>query len=997
MKTVKHSMEGLTRGVVLGILVLASMVAGANTGTVTATLVDGTFNVSFANHAHETNSLWVVYDSYDNGSGTNGWSHVERLGTVTPETNSWAYAAPAGWGTTVGAIRFILSEVPYDYDYSLDFIRSKTKERIILDDFDLYMNYRVCLQAMVFSRDTSNASFFTNRGEVNDQPYFTLFAIGGQDWRFDYNDKTGVRRSGIATDVLYNIETSSNGLYVNGNKINAMATDAAASTAKSKGRLELAWGGTGPSPGQNHMAHISFYGVQIYDAPTGGSLLVNLVPMVKGGRAGMYDTVRDVYYFSDTGTDYDLNYGPSRIESANPFFADAFCGAAVAAGPTVFTPTASATVSSSIVNADGGILDGPATLTLTGENNWGGSFIVSNGTLVAEFGQGLAATDCLRLETGHASSGNYGGYGGWNGHATASLGSGAGQICVTEGNYLAYCAADGGELEVDIGGEGAPWTPTAADRRLILNGMPGAGTLRFKNPIVLDEQHLILRVGFGTAIFEESIASVQSGGNARSVNCYGVDIASDGVGIFQGKGNHIYNFSINSGSYVFDAGSTNTIDGNLNMQQGAASSLVITNSMLNLTGADGGGAWLNVFGGKAELCRNGVLKAGGIYVGQEAEPTVVEALRPGLILRGKVMLEAKGSDALTKSYGSLNVRNTSRSDALVFEEGADVTMNNLIVHKRNVYHRGGNVKLEGAQGVCNMGKAGRARYWIYTGAELHAPCVKSESDVSPVHFIFIGGKLETTTYTPSTYFVNFGSDAVIMVASNYGGEFCTKHDTSMPKGMVEVLGDIGAPSGASNWNYVKAEWLTAPAFKKTGDKTLTMSGTNTYNCATDVADGTLRLAGGDTPGALPTNGVVRVTGGTLDLGGNTQTVRALLGTAGAVANGTLIAKEGIYPGGVGAVGSFTCGAALSGELHVDVDVSTGASDKIVADGTLDLSGIDLVLPGADLGDVQQFRLVEGATTGEFRSVSGLPNGWVIKHAADGSWAKKVLGMVIICR
>jgi len=304
--------------------------------------------------------------------------------------------------------------------------------------------------------------------------------------------------------------------------------------------------------------------------------------------------------------------------------------------------------------------------------------------------------------------------------------------------------------------------------------------------------------------------------------------------------------------------------------------------------------------------------------------------------------------------------------------------------------------LTGGNGLCNIGNTGRARYWLYSGAELVAPCVKCNIENAPAHFIFIGGKV--TTRQPGSYFLAFGGSASgIMVASRYGGEFCATNVVSIQDGIVEVLGDIGAPEGASDWDYAKSEWLTASAFRKTGGSTLTMIGTNTYNCATDVAEGTLKLGGGEKPGVLPTNGVVRVTGGTLDLGGNEQTVRALLGTAGAVMNGTLIAKEGIYPGGSGAVGSFTCGAALDGELHVDVDVSTGASDKIVANGTLDLSRIDLVLSGADIGAVQKFRVVEGATTGEFHSVSGLPNGWEIKYKVDGLWVGKVVGMAIIYR
>ena len=60
------------RKTLLGILVFVGMAAGANTGTVTAELSGGTFNVTFANHAHETNSLWVVYDGFDYCPGTNG-------------------------------------------------------------------------------------------------------------------------------------------------------------------------------------------------------------------------------------------------------------------------------------------------------------------------------------------------------------------------------------------------------------------------------------------------------------------------------------------------------------------------------------------------------------------------------------------------------------------------------------------------------------------------------------------------------------------------------------------------------------------------------------------------------------------------------------------------------------------------------------------------------------------------------------------------------------
>ena len=981
------------------ILAAASVAAYGNTGTVSATLEDGTFSVSFANHAHETNSLWAVYGPADSGDGTNGWAHVERLGTVTPETNTWTYAAPAGWGETVRAVRFVLSSDPFDYayDYRLDFIRSKQKERIVLDDFDLYMNYRLCLQATVFKFVANNPAFFTNRdGTGSATPYFTLFAMSGTKWRFDYNDSTGTSVTGVTEGEPYDIAASSAGLYVNGTKVNSLK--GSVSTAQSQGRLEFFCGNTTASSMANNAHHLTLYGAQIYDAPTGGSLLVNLVPMVKGGRAGLYDTKRNVYYFSDTGTDFDLSYGPSRID---PFFASALCKTETA-GPELFMPGTPMTVSDSITNAYGGILDGVATLTLTGENDWGGSFTVANGTLVAAFGQGLAATDCLRLVSeSNALGGAYGGWGGWNGRATASLGSGAGQIFVpADGtNYLAYCAADGGELEVDIGGAGATWTPVGNYRRLLLNGAAGAGTLRFKNPILLSDEDIDVRVGHGTTIFEKSIQSAQTGADARTMTCGNVENGTGvigGTGILRGAANSFLNFTVNDGAWVFDEGTTNTVAGGITMVAYADASLLATNATVEVTGGDGGGGWLNVYGGKAVFA-GGSLAAGGFRIGEEGRgQSSYEVRQPGITFSGKVRLAGLNG----KSYGSGAIYGASASAALTVEGGADVEMHNLTFLRRQIFHKGGTVKLQGSYGILRMGEEGTSRYILYTGAELAAPGVGQDGqsasyvNTGTAEFVIFGGTLGTTSGTSgySAYFRDFNGKSHVYISSTRGGTFRADHATSITNGMETAPTTWGAA-----WNYSSAEtWLTAPAFKKTGSKRLTLSGTNTYACATDVAEGRLLLAGGENPGVLPTNGVVRVTGGTLDLGGNAQEVRGLVGTAGAVTNGALVVKEGIYPGGAGAVGSFACGATLDGVLHVDVD-ETGACDKLVAHGALDVSRIDLALPASLPAGVEKLQIVEGAAAGAFRSVDNLPSGWGIVAKDTGLWAQRVAGTTVIFR
>ena len=299
-----------------------------------------------------------------------------------------------------------------------------------------------------------------------------------------------------------------------------------------------------------------------------------------------------------------------------------------------------------------------------------------------------------------------------------------------------------------------------------------------------------------------------------------------------------------------------------------------------------------------------------------------------------------------------------------------------------------------------MGETGTARYILYTGAELIAPGVGQDGQSATyvnngkAEFVIFGGTVATTAQTANydAYFRDFNADSHIWISSTRGGTFRADHATSITNGMETAPSTWGAA-----WNYSSAEtWLTAPAFRKTGSKTLTLAGTNTYACATDVAEGRLLLAGGENPGVLPTNGVVRVTGGTLDLGGNAQEVRGLVGTAGAVTNGALVVKEGIYPGGAGAVGSFACGATLDGVLHVDVD-ETGACDKLVAHGTLDVSRIDLALPASLPAGIEKLQVVEGATAGAFRSVDNLPSGWGIVAKDTGLWAQRVAGTTVIFR
>ena len=975
----------LATAAVLGV----ALSALANTGTISVAESPekaNTLVVTFADHVHETNGLWVVYGATDRGAGTSGWTHAEFLQTVRPEDESVEYALPDGWGDGVKALRFLLSEVPYDYDYTLDFIRSGksgTKngtQRLVLNDegFKFNMAYRVCAKMMVHAKTSSNFAFFTNRDVKSGTPYFLLFAIGGTDWRFDYNDKSGTQVSGVETGVIYNIDASKNGLYVNGAKINTM--QGTASTADSVGNFEFFCGNnTAGQAMSNAGAQLNLYDAQIYDG--NGNLIVNLVPCVKNGVGGMYDTVRDVFHFSDIDP-FDLTYGPSRVESENPYFASAPYRFA-AEGPTVFAPATPTEDAADYSNPEGGVQCGPSPLTLSGNNDWGGRFIVSNGILKAAFGQGLGANDSLWMVGNVDAS-----YAGWDGVVTNSLGVGPGQINViqTANSYLRFAAFDG-DLTVNLGGKETPETfATSAElsRLAFNNEYMTLGTLHFLNPLYVSAGiDLILRSRRGDVYLDGGVTGPSDKTGAQ-ISGHGDDRNVKTTIYLMGTNNAYRTFYQYNGGYAFGPGSTNVLGGKIVVDGGR---FCLSNAYTRLTGEAMSDSQLTFQSGVSSII-GGETVAGGMVIGKNENQNPTNDYQASVVIDGKVTLKAGVGSG---SYGSATIQKSAASRALTIKEGADIQLQNFTFRCRNVFHEGGTLRLNGNQGILKMGMNGTSRYNLQTGARLEAPFAiratveECTADYSPTAlFVFAGGTFANIANKPNDpIFKEFGEGCQVEVAGKFGGELEVNSDTSITNAIVKTSFHTVYPN---DWNYGPEDYLTAPAFKKSGKKTLTLTApcntANAYNCATDVADGTLKLAANAEP-ILPTGGVVRVTGGTLDLGGNAQPLKALLGTAGAVRNGAVTAAEGIYPGGAGAVGSFACDAALAGTLYIDVDAD-GAGDSLRTTAALDVSNLDLVVSVPDPAPVlpKRLKIVDGPSSGAFRSVTGLPQGWTLRYGGD---------------
>lgn len=492
--------------VVLGVV---STIAVARTAEVIVTEAEDapepTVILSFTDHDNETNGLWIAFGREDMGDTTNGWEYVEFLATVYPETESVEYQLPVGWGgTSLRAARFFLSEVPYGaIDYTTEYLFSEkgsasVAQVIHLNDFTFYGTDRVYARVKFQTTSLTRAQgiFCARQTTSGPAPYFNIFCLASGLLRFDYNDATGSAGKGLGTTLLdrettYEIEASSDGLLLNGYP-EAVRPSTHFSTAASGTPFLFAGSRTAVSS----QAKMYLYNLRVYDQY--GALRMNLIPIAKDSVGGVYDTVRHKLYFGMVATWGAVAFDPGpRVEALNPFFTNAIYQVEESSGASVFTTFTSAEDANSYENLAGGVLVGTGDLTLSGQNDFGGLFTVSNGTLVADFGQGLGANDNLLLAGGA--------WGGWEGLATNSIGVGGGEISFADDLPGGWSAA-AGDLTVNIGGEGATWSYNGVPQLLILNDMNAKGTLTFDNPIYLgDNVHLDVTNMAAPVVFTRAI------------------------------------------------------------------------------------------------------------------------------------------------------------------------------------------------------------------------------------------------------------------------------------------------------------------------------------------------------------------------------------------------------------------------------------------------------------------------------------------------------------
>jgi len=517
-------------------IALAAASAGAR--EITSLSIDadaGTATIAFtAGSAGDGHVLYYAWsnDGADKGANLASWPHVVRLCRVADGDTGCTFALPAE-AAPIGrySARAFLATTTKNYDNYVTWIRATGAQYI---DTGVLPNKTVAVamdfkmtsakgQQYVFGATTSSSGT-TVSGLLTFCAYINGSANSGGKWSFTCKDDQPTYTAGLTTvSTSYRTQicldaaskkyiVAQNGtVTTNTTPTTTIATGLANVSICLFTRNQASSASSISVAGGDMLAKLYCYSCSVTN---GGNCVRNYLPAVKDGVAGLYDTVNNTFNPSASATAF-VSSGVTNltfaIEGGDTVAA---ASAAFISESSDFTTDTPYVEANSLTFTTGGSKSGVAPLVLTGANNWGGTFTVNEGALIADFGQGLATTDNLVF-----NGGTYGLHAGstfnWtigNGGGETSLGAGA----ATSLGFTAY----GNPFSVVAGGNAA--TPvefgTASSTgfnpaQFVLNDDWATDTVTFKNGIAgangdSSKPNLKIYTGAADAVLEGNVSGV---------------------------------------------------------------------------------------------------------------------------------------------------------------------------------------------------------------------------------------------------------------------------------------------------------------------------------------------------------------------------------------------------------------------------------------------------------------------------------------------------------
>ena len=1048
----------------LRLVALAVCLAAFDTAArdITSLSVDagsGTSTVEFtAGNPGDGHILYYAWsnDGMDKGADIASWPNVVRLCRVADDATGYTFALPSVAPLTGAySARAFLATTSKNYDNYVTYIET-TKAQYI--DTGVLAN-KTTVFAMDFEmKSTAKDQYLigasgTSSSSISGLHTFAAYINGSGNWAYTCNATSpNYRDSGIkpvTTRTQVRLDANAKQFVVTqgGNTTTKSFTDSSSITTGLADMSLLMFlrrkvaSTTESTVDVNYYANLRCYSCSITN---NGECVRNYIPAVKDGAAGLYDTIYNTFSPSKSATAF-VSSGVTNLtfafESGDAVAAASPVWPATVAEPPSYVTRVPVTDAENRSFPTGGSKSGAAPLVLSGANNWGGTFVVNEGALIANFGQGLASTDNLVF-----NGGTYGLCTGsifnWTigtGDGETSLGAGAATLLgfTAYGNSFSVVANGNAATPIQFGTASAT---SFNPEQFVLNDDWATDTVTFKNGITGnngDSSTPVLKIysGAADAVIEGAVSGVEldkRGAGTLSLrganNAFGSIYPRGGTLIIappEGESHcnisltQIYNNTANAGSLVISNATVTQSGSGVNQTwyggtsvalvgttwnstsgafypgnkkgTGASARLVLDDSSVKITG----GYFYQGNSGSGDtyatcdliLTNNASLNVLAFYgrkgaVHQYGGTTVSVTKNEGGALRianagsstfdwyihGGSLVQDSAGDSATFSFGmSTEGSSTKGTGSLYIYNGGTFTakgnsgfLGRYQKDVGNLYVCGGTATMTKEDATLNIGYNGSGTCevsdgglldiqkgsivavpkWITyagrtgtlnvtDGGTVKARAIFSDTTNCTATIVLDGGKVIANTGSTTNGLIYGFTTSVVGVG---GAEIDTNGQNK------EISQSFTARSGQSAPISITAAELAAlPAFTKTGEGTLSLTGANSWLCATCVLNGTLAVASG----ALPST-TLRLGGGVIDLGGASHTVANLVGS-GVVSNGTLTVTGTVWPG-VGDSGALKIDSTATLNFStlgcfVNADGTCGCLEIA---GTLSLAGVTIV-------------------------------------------------------
>ncbi len=738
----------MRRQIALVALIAAVSLGAAARDMTNLTVADGTATVTFeAGTEGDSHVLYYVWstDGVDKGADLFAWPNAFRVDRVADDATSYEFALPAAASLTGQyACRAFLASSTKMYDYLVEGVKSTKSTSCFVSTGFKPVGGKTVVTIDFALTDTDGQQYifgvnnnYSLCAYVNGSSSVGLWAFssnnGGGSWKNPTTLESSTERTQITLDTTAVVDGKAASVFtVTTPSGSASRTSTEAHSKTASYNLAL-FGRAKTDTTIDKPAGATIYSCVITND---GVCVRNYRPCVYGGVAGLFDTVNNTFNPSSGST--ALTAVGARVVGGAEV-GDVVAGASAFWSQAVpdYVTQLPFVESAALTFANGGSKRGPAPLTLTGANNWGGTFTVYEGTLVADFGQGLAATDNLVL-----NGGTYCPLGSET--FTGTFGDPDGQLLVAADAETAGFSAYGHPLTVRLGDD--PSKPLVASnevyalKKLFLNDAYATDTLTLENGIDSlwgPSNSLELAVCAGTAIVKGCI----SNDNAFIRRGDGT-LALDGT-------NTLKAVQIGGNGLTLVTNTTFTATGWITVTNSAQ--VVFSNAVVNLAGlTTHGGTDLRIVGGS-------VTSAGSFYPGNRITKVATVILDNTTMTVDSNHYVYPGYYSSGSNYGKPN---------LIITNGTNLTTGYFYGRHGDIRQYSGTVKVSNAAtGAFRIGShgSGTCSYYLYGGT-------LEQTGKTAGRGFHIG--INTANGSPTGNLFIYGGEAIMR--SNYGylGRYC---------------------------------------------------------------------------------------------------------------------------------------------------------------------------------------------------------------------------------